>query len=128
MTFGKHHRNSNKELILNRFAIKDGVSIAGGASKLFKNACKILPKGLIKSWSDNRWSQGNVYEKLGFILQGELPPDYSYVYKQTRVSKQSQQKNKTKCPTELTEVEWAHQRGFYRIWDCGKKVWVFENK
>jgi len=132
MTFGCHPRNVTIQNVLSRFAIKGGYSIPGGASKLFKNACKVLPKGEIISWSDNRWSQGNVYKKLGFELEEELPPDYSYFdykngAKKGRVSKQSQQKNKTNCPKDLTEKEWSLQNGLWRIWDCGKKRWVFYN-
>jgi len=132
MTFGKHHRQGQDSLVLDRFAVKEDYHIPGGAGKLFKNACKILPKGRIISWSDNRWSQGNVYQKLGFALEEELPPDYSYVPKKNqnkiRLSKQSQQKSATKCPINLTEKEWANKRGLNRIWDCGKKRWIFEIK
>jgi hypothetical protein len=132
MTFGKHHRQGQHDLILDRFAVKDNYSIPGAASKLFKNACKYLPKGRIISWSDNRWSQGNVYKKIGFFLEKELPPDYSYVPKKNsnrkRISKQSQQKKKTNCPKDMKEKEWALFRGLSKIWDCGKKRWVFFNK
>ena len=131
MTFGGHPRRHQKGLILSRFAVKDGYNIPGGASKLFKNACKLLPKGKIISWSDNRWSQGNVYKKLGFTLEKELKVDYTYVKinntQAKRISKYSQQKKKTNCPKGMTEKEWAFQRGLSRIWDCGKKRWVFNN-
>ena len=82
----------------------------------------------IISWSDNRWSVGSVYRKLGFVLAEELKPDYSYVdlkRPHRRISKQSQQKKKTGCPQGMTELEWANQRGLSRIWDCGKKRWLY---
>lgn len=84
----------------------------------------------IISWSDNRWSKGDVYECLGFKLDGDLKPDYSYVNiknpNKKRISKQSQAKKKTGCPEGKTEHEWCLEKGLSRIWDCGKKRWVYE--
>lgn len=132
MSLGRHHRDSSK-ITLDRFCVKEGHHIAGGASKLFK-FCKewALQKGCSKiiSWSDNRWSDGNVYKVLGFKLEQELPPDYSYVNTKNpnkiRINKQSQSKKRTNCPEGKTEHEWCLERGLARIWDCGKKRWVFE--
>ena len=77
------------------------------------------------SWSDNRWSAGQVYETLGFMLAHENFTDYGYVKLNTHqwFHKQTQQKQKTGCPPEFTEYEWATHRGFARIWDCGHKRW-----
>jgi hypothetical protein len=129
ITLGKHHRGKNS-LVLDRLCFKSGVHIAGGASKLFKackNWAKEQGKTEIISWSDNRWSQGMVYEKMGFILDAELGPDYSYVCTKNpkqRISKQSQKKSNTGCPKDMTEREFAQQNGLSRIWDCGKKRWL----
>lgn len=124
MTFDKHHRGLDR-VILNRFCSKSGFSIVGGASRLLKYASKTFPE--IWSWSDNRYSDGNVYQKLGFELVQELKPDYSYVdlSKKTRYSKQSMQKSKIGCPPEITEKQFLQDLGYYRIWDCGKKTWKF---
>lgn len=132
MSLGRHHRDSSK-ITLDRFCVKEGCHISGGASKLFK-ACKnwAIQKGCSKiiSWSDNRWSDGNVYKILGFKLEEELAPDYSYVNiknpNKIRINKQSQSKKRTNCPEDKTEKEWCLERGLSRIWDCGKKRWVFE--
>ena len=132
MSLGRHHRDSSK-ITLDRFCIKEGLCVVGGASKLFK-ACvgwaKQTGYSKIISWSDNRWSDGNVYKVLGFKLEEELVPDYSYVNTKNpnkiRISKQSQSKKRTSCPAGKTEKEWCLERGLSRIWDCGKKRWVFE--
>jgi hypothetical protein len=133
MTFGPHPRQSHENvIILDRFAITNGVHIPGGASKLFSAAQNWLRETLVErivSWSDNRWSTGGVYTKLGFTLAEDLPPDYSYVKAacpRERFSKQSQKKDRTACPQGLTESAWAAQRGLVRIWDCGKKRWEKE--
>jgi hypothetical protein len=134
MSLGRHSRQtdaSRKEITLDRLCFKDSYQVIGGSSKLFakclewakNNGCK-----KIISFSDNRWSLGNVYLKMGFILEKEYGPDYSYVEinnPRKRLSKQSQKKDITNCPKDLTEHVWAIQRGLARIYDCGKKRWVF---
>lgn len=130
MSLAKHHRGEDC-LVLDRMCFKSGWSVVGGASKML-NACVVWAKNnnysRIISWSDNRWSQGHVYEKMGFVLDGELGPDYSYIKLsdgRKRISKQSMMKSKTGCPKDMTEKEWAIQNGYSRIWDCGKKRWLF---
>jgi len=129
MTGGKHHRNlSDKELILSRMAFKNNTTVVGGASKLLKQLIKYAKNNgysKLVSWSDNRWSKGNVYGKIGFKRSIELPPDYSYVKKEFRYSKQSLNKKKLKKMGGIgnTEKEMALSLGFRRIWDCGKIRW-----
>lgn len=127
MTFDLHPRNTNI-LTLNRFCSLYNFTIIGGASKLFKNSLKQINTDKIVSWSDNRWSNGNVYEKLGFKLENNIGPDYSY-YKNSlgnkRITKQSMTKTKIGCPKNKTEKEFLEEQEFYRVWDCGKKRWVY---
>jgi len=129
----KHHRQGADEnsIVLNRLCFKDGLSIPGGASRLFKYLKQWAKKEgytHIISWSDNCWTSGNVYKVLNFELEAELGQDYFYwdsinnEYK----SKQSQKKSSTGCPESLTEREWSIQKGLYRIWDRGKKRWVYK--
>ncbi len=132
ITGAKHHRNNQKEcFVLNRMSFKDGVLIVGGASKLTSRLLEYAKKEGYKkliSWSDNRWSEGNVYKKLGFTLEEELGPDYSYVNGQNRISKQSCQKKDLLKMGAIgnTESEMAISIGLYRIWDCGKKRWTID--
>ena len=135
MSLGRHSRQndtSKKEITLDRLCFKDGVQIVGGASKLFTKCSEWAKNNnynKIISFSDNRWSLGKVYEKMGFLLEKEYKPDYSYVEvnnSRKRISKQSQKKNITNCPQDLTEHSWALQRGLARIYDCGKKRWIFD--
>lgn len=130
MSLGMHHRGGGK-LVLDRLCFKNGIQVTGGASKLF-HSCKLwaLSRGFSKiiSFSDNRWTNGDIYKVLGFSLEKEYGPDYSYVNKNkavVRLSKQSQKKSSVNCPLGVTELEWANERDLSRIWDCGKKRWVF---
>jgi len=127
MCFGKHHRKSenNTTIVLNRFATKLHTQIPGAASKLLNAAVPTLrwKYTTILSWSDRRWSVGNLYQQLGFVHKGTLPPDYYYTKGQKRWPKQRFQKRMTGCPANITESDWANTNGFYKIWDCGKDRW-----
>jgi hypothetical protein len=129
---GNHHRKKESGLVvLTRLCFKPGVNVIGGAGKLFKACvdwCSANGIDKIVSWSDNRYSDGGVYDKMGFIRAGELPPDYYYVDMKNpkcRIGKQSQSKKNSGCPEGMTELQWANSRGLSRIWDCGKIRWEF---
>lgn len=131
LALGQHHRTSDPNIIvLSRMAFANNTTVQGGASKMFAAALKWAREHGYKkiiSWSDNTWTRGNIYLKLGFSLVDEYGPDYFYwdSKKDTYRSKQSQRKKATHCPENLTEHEWAAQRGLFRIWDCGKKRWEY---
>ncbi len=130
MSLGRHNRQV-KTIVLDRLCFKSDVQVLGGASKLFSRCVDWAKKNNHKkiiSFSDNRWSLGKVYEAMNFKLDLDSKPDYSYVKVQSpseRLSKQSQKKKAVDCPEGMTELEWATQRGLARIWDCGKKRWLF---
>lgn len=130
MSFSKHHRGSNPgQIVLSRLAFAPGVMVVGGASRLLSHAEKSLQNmgyREIVSWSDNRWSRGNVYQRLGFFRDREYPPDYSYVCGPKRISKQACQKKflRDRGAVGTTEREMAASLGLKRIWDCGKIRWV----
>jgi GNAT superfamily N-acetyltransferase len=134
LILNRHHRQGQEGcVVLGRLCFKSGYQVVGGASRLLSAAKAWAQRQQcytkMVSWSDSRWSQGRVYEQMGFRLDAELPPDYSYVRVSAvgvRYSKQSQRKKATQCPPELTEKAWAEQRGLARIWDCGHKRWVLD--
>lgn len=127
MTFGRHHRQNQNGAVLSRLCSLPETCVVGGASKLLSAARPWIKERRLVSWSDNRWSDGKVYKLLGFSLEAELPPDYSYANsKQQRRSKQSFKKSNTGCPPEITEQQWALDLGWHRIWDCGKKRWILQ--
>lgn len=126
MSFRKHHRD-NKTWVLSRLCSKPNITIVGGASKLFSFATKENNWKEVISWSDNRWSEGNVYTKMGFELKAEYGPDYQYydLKHQIVIPKQAATKKKLNAVGQ-TEHERALELGLTRIWDCGKKAWVFK--
>ena len=131
----KHHRQNIKEnvLVIDRICFTSGITIVGGASRLLKLCIKFVKnKGYknIITWSDNRYSQGNLYTKLGFDCQKEYGPDYSYVNMSNpkkRQSKQSMKKKDIGCPSHVKEADYAWKNyNMARIWDCGKKKFILE--
>ncbi len=132
MSLGRHSRQiSQNRIVLDRLCFKKETIVIGGSSKLFK-VCIQWSKKLnykeIISFSDNRWTKGDIYKQLGFSLEKQYAPDYSYVdiaNPSVRISKQSQKKSSTNCPANLTEYEWSKLRGLERIWDKGKIRWVY---
>lgn len=131
LSIGKHHRQV-EAYTLSRMSFKQNTVIIGGASKLWKYTVNWLKNQNIKfviSWSDNRWSTGNIYPALGFELKSDLLPDYSYVYTNgrdaSRFSKQAKTRKALGCGENETELQKANELGLSRIWDCGKKLWYF---
>jgi hypothetical protein len=73
----------------------------------------------IISFSDNRLHTGKLYQDLGFECVKELGPDYYYTRQQVR-----KHKFNFRVPAGVNEQEEAAKKGWYRIWDSGKKKWV----
>ena len=68
-----------------------------------------------------------LYNKLGFINEESLPPDYSYFKDGIIYSKQSKKKNDIDRLTGLTERELRTKEGYCRIYDCGKIRFIYNN-
>ena len=139
MCFDKHHRvNDNETIVLNRMVFKSDYTVVAGATKMLSKALSIFKEKEYKTivtWSDNRWSTGNVYKLMGFIQSDqEVSPTYSY-YKTgyERINKQSfKRDNLLKMVKDVTpeiqkmsEKQLSELLGFYRIYDCGKKKWEY---
>jgi len=132
MTASSHHRQNidGNPIVLNRLCFRDNYSVPGGSSRLFKSFILWAKKegyDRVISWSDNCWTEGNIYRILGFSLKNEYGPDYFYwnLKNKNYISKQSCSKNKIGCPKEITERDWCFYNGLYRIWNCGKKKWEY---
>lgn len=129
MTFGKCRFDRKHEWEMLRFCCKLGWHIPGAAGKLLKAfERKCAPRSLV-SYADRRWSQGRLYEKLGFRLAGKSAPNYWYFKTRTNalLSRLNFQKHKLKdvlenFDPEKSEAENMKANGYYRIYDCGNLV------
>lgn len=139
MTFGQLRKNlgyKNKigcfELL--RFCNKLEYTVIGGASRLLSFFIgKYNPIEII-SYADRRWSQGKLYENLGFKFINNTKPNYSYIdgKRQKRINRFNLRKNilveKYGCPKDMTEVTFCNSIGFYQVFDCGNKKYVWRKK
>lgn len=129
MTFSKCRFDKKHEWELVRFCNKLGYHIPGAASKLLKYfEQKWNPKSLV-SYADRRWSQGKLYNTLGFNFSHNSSPNYWY-FKNASLNLESRvkyQKHKLKDILEnfdetKTEVQNMINNNYSRIFDCGNIV------
>ena len=112
-----------------RFANKLNCSVCGSASKMLKYFIKTYNPNKIISYADRRWSNGKIYETMGFKLSHESRPSYFYVFGDTRKNRFGFRKDvlikKYGCKPEQTEHEFCLSKKWYRIYDCGAKVYIW---
>jgi hypothetical protein len=119
--FSKHE---NHEYKLVRFATSQRV--IGGFSKIINNfETNYSDYRIITTFSDNRWSTGQVYKSNGFDVITVLKPDYQYVQQGKRVHKfnfrhKSLKKRLKHYDPLVSESQNCVNNGIYRVWDCGK--------
>ena len=126
MTFSKA-RYSDADWELIRFCTKGGYTVVGGASKLLK-MFRTHHEGVIISYANKRWSNGNLYEKLGFTFLHDSAPCYWYIkdnklWHRSKFMKHKLKKELPDFDPKLSEVENMYLNGYRRIWDCGNKVY-----
>ena len=132
MTFGKPRKNLNGRQTegtyeMLRFCNKLNTTVVGGASKLLKRFIKDINPNEVISYSDRRWGTGDMYKQLGFTLDHTTKPSYFYVVKGKRENRFAYRKDilvrEYGCPEDMSEHEFMQSKGWYRIYDCGTKVW-----
>lgn len=130
---------SNRVWTLGRYATR--VTVPGGASRLFKAFLAEHKPPEVKSFSGNRFFSGAMYLQLGFRLEEDVAPDYQVwsgklglrpkPHYQRRVLHKRLQEHgygseKFDPDTDpRTEAEMTFLMGARRIYDCGKKRWVY---
>lgn len=131
MTFSKLRKNlngNNEENVyeLLRFSNKLNTIVVGGASRLLNYFIKnVRPKKII-SYADKRWSNGSLYEKLGFKHIRDSKPNYYYIVNDKRENRFNYRKDvlvKEGYDNSKTEHQIMKERKIYRIYDCGCMVY-----
>lgn len=140
-TFGANDRGEaakKASWTLSRYATR--LTVTGGASRLFKAFLKEESPIEVKSFSDNRYFSGDMYRALGFVLEKETSPDYQIWSRKLGLLPKSHYQRRN-IPARLkdhgieddfdpkndprTELEMTFLMGAGRIYDCGKKRWVW---
>lgn len=138
MSFGKLRPFMKKakefsDLEIHRFCSKKGYTIVGGASKLFKHYIKSYNVKNIVTFCDLRFGYGNLYEKLGFTLKYTTEPNYTYINPNTNEREHKLNFSKNRLIKEgynikdTTVKEIMNERGYYKIYDCGNRMFYYEN-
>ena len=133
MTFGKSRFNSSFEYELIRYCTKLNTTIVGGGSKLLKYFERNFKPTSIISYANRRWSQGNVYEKLGFEFIEDVKPNYFYfkpneniLYSRNKFQKHKLPQLLEKFNKHMTETQNMFENGYRKIFDCGNKKYIKE--
>jgi len=129
MTFSKPNISkggisNNDTWELNRFCNKLDYSVVGIASKLLTYFTRNYQWHKIFSYADRRWSNGNLYRKLGFLLEGETGPNYWYIIGSVRYHRYNFRKNILKSKLKiydknLSESQLMKLNKIDKIYDCG---------
>ena len=126
MTFSKPRFNKKYEYELIRFASKRNYTVIGGASKLWKYFVNKYNPNSVITYANRRFSNGDLYYKLGFNFIEKTKPNYFY-FKHGDLKLYSRvkfQKHKLKNILEiydenLSEEENVFNNDYRRIYDCG---------
>lgn len=139
MSFGKP-RFGNKEGAdweLLRFASAPGITVVGGASKLYKHFIEKESPHIVMSYCNYDISNGNLYEALGFEYVRTTAPSYYWVkndrskicYSWNLITNKGvdnilgTKHGKGKSNTDLMLEE-----GFVRVYNCGNKVFKWQRE
>ena len=117
---------------LDRYATIRTRRIQGGCGKLLAHFCRIKNPVSVRTFTDRRWSEGSMYEKIGFTRVAITPPAYWYVPKGNRIRihrfnlrKDNKKMFPIKYDPNMTESKLASENGYSRIWDCGQIVYDY---
>jgi hypothetical protein len=115
--------DASEELI--RFCNKLNTSVVGGASKILKHSNKIK----FISYCDLRYSDGNLYKKLGMTMLRKTIPNYYYTLDKIHLLNRIHfQKHKiSEAGDTRTEKEIMYANEYRRIYDCGNLVFEYSN-
>ena len=138
--FGANDRGAgaDRQWTLTRYATR--LAVAGGASRLFAAFVADHKPDNVKSFSDSRYFTGAMYEKLGFALEEQTDPDYQVYHPKTGLLPKTAWQRKN-IPARIRDIgsaevfdpttdprserDMTYLLGAQRMFDCGKKRWVW---
>jgi predicted nucleic acid-binding Zn-ribbon protein len=118
------------------------VQVVGGASRLMSKFVAEVRPSEIKSFSDNRFFSGGLYEQLGFTLVSDSQPEYMVwspklgLLPKSKFQRSELPQRQLDLGQEVdfdpetdkrTETEMTYAMKCARVFDCGKKKWIWTN-
>lgn len=128
-------RDINKKIWeINRFCLGK-YNVIGIASKLLKYFQRNYEWNEIITFADRRWSEGNLYEKIGFEKEYIIGTNYWYFNNTSEIKRfhkfsfrrKSLAKKLLNFDPNLSEWENMKANGWNRIWDCGNIKYILKN-
>ena len=115
-----------------RFASMQGVNVVGAMGKLLEHFIEQYKPDDIMTYTDREWSDGEVYEKLGFVKTEQTAPFLFWIHPQEMI-----RYHEHKIPIELqTEcnglgmglADFLAQKGFVQIQNLGNNKFILKLK
>jgi hypothetical protein len=110
---------------LSRFCSNYNYRVPGIASKFLAYFKRNYKWKKIFSYADRRWSQGNLYYKLGFDLEQITKCNYWYIKNYKRIHRFNLRKTNDD-PENISEFSLRKAQGYNWIWDCGNLKFSME--
>lgn len=136
----KFGKQENIEWDLSRYCVKPCYSVIGGAEKLFNAFVNEYNPSSIVTYSDNDYFSGDVYNRLGFVFSNYTDLPYYWAKDnhffsrqqcQVKILKEKYQEIYKKAIEENAtnkEEYIMHYLGYYKVYRCGNKKWVWERQ
>lgn len=136
MTFGKARYRSDCDYELLRFCTKSGISVVGGASKLFSFFLQEFNPKSVVSYCDLSKFSGDIYNSLGFTLLKVNSPSihWSNPNSGCHITDNLLRKNGydrlfgTDFGKGTSNAELMLASGFFRVADCGQATYIFRQQ
>lgn len=130
-SFGRPRFSKTAEFELYRFALAINHSVRGALPRLISAHVRHFGQSLMTYKSLDFGLGESVYERNGFTEIKRSDPSFFYSDGQIRYNRMNFQKKNLLAagadPT-LTEEEIAWEMGYWRVWDCGNSVLVYDPK
>lgn len=110
---------------LNRFCSLLDTQVIGGASKLFKFFTRNYRYNSIVSYSNCDFSDGNLYEKLGFKFKHHTDPNLFFIKDQRIINRQKFMKYKLGLDFDETVKQWLEKNDVLECYGSGLLVWEY---
>lgn len=111
MTFDSLNANE-KTFILSSFTNKLNTSVVGGMSKLLRCFINHIKPRKIITYANRRWSNGEIFYKLGFNFIKSVEPDFYYLIDNKRIK-----------PSLLTSNDLSDNKKLKKIYNCGYNMY-----
>ena len=134
MSFGKPRYNKKYEYELLRLCTKNGYSVVGGASRLFKHFISICNPASVISYCDRSKFSGDVYVQLGFKKAKQCKPSCHWYNDKTKkhitnnllLQKGFDQIFNTSYGKGTSNRDLMLEHGFMEIYDSGQITYTYE--